>query len=185
MLKLSITPRAYVGLMGSANTLQVRHFEDRTVIRLHPGTYFLSVFVLIAGAACASGMAWSGFPTAHRELSARIVQCVTGGFAIVLWAVLFRYLRGMPRVEVRRDAGEIQFFKYHWGGPEFAIRLPEVQGYHIDRETYTSRRASYPQHVLVLERTSGQSVPLCGSTDEKLIEQLMTELQQMIAAKKW
>ena len=86
----------------------------------------------------------------------------------------------MPRIKVPTGSGEIQFFKYRGGGPDFVTRWPVVQGFSVNLEFYFSRQASYPQHVLYLVKESGDPVPLCGSVDEKLIASLKAELERLL-----
>ena len=108
-------PKPYVGLMGSGNSLQVRRLEDRVIIRLDPGEYFFVIFILVVAGGGLPFLAWYGFPNPHGGLFYRYAQYATGAFAVLLWYILIRYLRGMPRIEVPK--GEIQFFKFLGGAP--------------------------------------------------------------------
>lgn len=146
---ITTLPKPYVGLMGSDNSLQVRRLEDRMVIRLDPGEYFFVVFILVVGGGGLSFLAWYGFPNPHGGLFYTYAKYATGIFAVLLWYILIRYLRGMPRIEVPKGAGEVQFFKYRGGGPEFVIpvgnsRLQRKSGILPHREGQLSAVCALP-----------------------------------------
>ena len=182
MATLTLIPKPYVGLSGSANTLQVQRLDDRLVIRLDLGQYFFVIFILVAAGGGLPFIAMYGLSKPHGGWFFEYIRYAVWAFSALLWYILFRYLRGMPRIEVPKGSGEIQFFKYRGGGPESVIRWSEIQGFRVNLEPYFSGQASYPQHVLYLQKKSGDAVPLCGSVDEKLIEGLKMELERLFPA---
>ncbi len=131
-----------------------------------------------------SFLAWYGFPNPHGGLFYTYAKYATGIFAVLLWYILIRYLRGMPRIEVPKGAGEVQFFKYRGGGPEFVIPWSEIQGFNVKVESYPTGRVSYPQYVLYLQRNSGDPVPLCGSVNEELVSGLKTDFERLLGGRR-
>lgn len=181
MSKMMIIPNPYAGLSGTGNTVQLRSLEDRVIIRLVPVQYFLMIFVLMAFGGLLVLIALRGFPDRRGGWVYHGMQYGCWAFAAVLACVLIRYLRGMPRIEIPRGSGEMLFFKYRAGQPEFIVRWPEVERFSLRVEPYLLKQKNYPQHVLYLEKKEGRSIPLCGSVDEKLMNSIKTQLEQLMS----
>ena len=168
----------FVGFRGRPNSLAVVRAPDRLVCQLTGRMYGYMVAMCALFGPGLSALLWVR-PDGMQQHLPVFITALLWSLSMLCWAFLARYLLfGAPRIEVPYASGDVVFFRTRGSRPTYTIHRADIDRFDVAEESYLDEGTRIPNYAIWLVTRTRDRVPLCVSTDQMLIRQLMDDLRR-------